>query len=206
MKKLFYKALKNDKIIGLAIATRPDCISDKTLELLSQLNRETFLWVELGLQTYDDTTAQSLNRCYKTAEYEISVSKLLEKGIRIVTHIILGLPGEDERTILKTIDEVCKPYSGKHIFGIKLHLLNLVKGSALSKSTPEYVSFSSIEQYTDLVVKILTRIPWEITVHRLTADVPRKLLISPSWSYKKRTILNEISKKMKKQKIIQGKQ
>ncbi len=213
LREKFEKALEHPSVVGLAIATRPDCINEEVLDLLEELNSKTFLWVELGLQTYHDSTADYLNRCYPTHLYEEVVSKLLDRDIKVVCHLILGLPGETEEDMLHTVTEVCKPYSTtlptgeiqrKRIFGIKLHLLNLVKGSKLAITDPDYVSFNSIDHYTDTVVNMLRYIPWEITIHRLTADVPRKLLLTPTWSYEKLTILNSITKKMRERNIIQG--
>ena len=204
LRALFFKALENENIIGIAIATRPDCINAEILELLDELNKKTFLWVELGLQTYNDNIARELNRCYPTSEYEFWIKSLLSKNIRVVTHLILGLPHESEESMVNSVQEVCKAYDGKYIFGLKFHMLNLVEGSTLARENPSYVSFESIDQYTDLVIKLLGYIPWDITVHRLTADVPRKLLISPEWSYKKRSILNEITRKMRSNNFVQG--
>ncbi len=204
LEKLFHKVLQCENIVGIAIATRPDCIDVDVLRLIKDLSSKTFVWVELGLQTYNDKTAEEMNRCYKTSQYEECVSLLLENDIRVITHIILGLPKESVHDMRLTINEICKEYNGKHIFGIKLHMLNVVKNSGLSKLNPNYISFESIDKYTDLVVELLRYIPWDITIHRLTGDVPRNILISPSWSYKKRSILNEIAKKMRSEDYIQG--
>ncbi len=204
LKALFNKALESDRIIGIAIATRPDCLDDEIISYLSDLNKKTFLWVELGLQSYDDNTAKYINRQCTTAQYEESVIKLLKENIRVVTHLILGLPGETPDMMRKSVKEVSKTYDGKRVFGMKLHMLNIVKGSTFSETIPCYNSFASINSYTDFVTELLTYIPWEITIHRLTADVPRKLLISPPWSFNKLTILNQITHKMRYRNLIQG--
>ncbi len=204
LKSLFSKALNSDRIIGIAIATRPDCLSDDVISYLSDLNKKTFLWVELGLQTYHDNTANYINRQCTTSQYESSVKKLLENDIKVVTHLILGLPGESPDMMKKSVIEASKPYNNKRIFGLKLHMLNIVKGSTFSQTIPCYNSFTSIDKYTDMVTDLLTYIPWDITIHRLTADVPRSLLISPPWSYNKLTILNQITHKMRNRNLIQG--
>lgn len=195
-------AVKNPNIVGLAVATRPDCLTEEVYDLLERLNRETFLWVELGLQTIHDDTADFVNRCYKTAVYDEAVAALTARGIRVVTHLILGLPkrpaenggavSESRAEMLASVRHVCNA----PIFGIKLHMLNLVKGSALAELCPNYVPFESIEAYVDLVTECIRRIPYDITIHRLNADTARPLLIAPAWSMKKRTILNAIDRRL----------
>jgi radical SAM protein (TIGR01212 family) len=193
----YREALSQPQIIGLAIATRPDCLSHEVLDLLDRLNRETFLWVELGLQTVHH---DRINRCYDLSCYDEAVENLISRGIRVVTHLILGLPGEDSSHMTASVKHVCK----QPIFGIKLHLMNVVKGSAMEGLYPGYTPFSSPEEYIHLVCDLLEIIPADITIHRLTGDVPRHLLIAPPWSYKKRTILNGIAHKMKRRGSYQG--
>ncbi len=201
LRKLYYEALSDPRIEGIAIATRPDCLGDDVLDLLEEINNEHFLWVELGLQSIHDETLKAMNTCYDLAAYDRSVEKLLSRGIRIVTHIILGLPGETEEMMLDSVRHVCE----KPVFGLKLHLMNIVKTSRLYASMPDYVSFDSIDDYVDLVVRCLEIIPGDITIHRITGDVPRKILISPEWSYKKRSILNAINRALKDRDTYQGK-
>lgn len=192
-------------IVGLAVATRPDCLTDEVIDYLAELNERTFLWVELGLQTMHDQTAKLINRCYDLATYEDAVRRLSAHGIRIVTHLILGLPGETKEDMLESVKYICQPISEQtHIFGLKLHLLNVIRGSRMEKDYRDYVPFSSIDEYTDLVVDALRIIPKDITIHRMTADAPRGLLIAPTWSYEKRTILNEINRKMSALDAYQG--
>lgn len=201
LRKKFMTALQYPDVVGLAIATRPDCLSPEVLDLLDELNRTTWLWIELGLQTMHDQTAKKINRCYPLSVYDHAISALLSRGIRVVTHLILGLPGESQHQMLESVDYVC----AQKIFGIKLHMLNLVKGSQMELLYPDYVSFGSIEEYVDLVIRALERIPPEITIHRVSGDAPRATLIAPEWSYKKRTILNSIHKEMRLRKTWQGK-
>lgn len=205
LRQLYGKALACPGIIGLAIATRPDCLSEEVLDLLSELNQRTFLWVELGLQTIHERTADQMNRGYPLSQYDEAVSALDRRRIRTVVHLILGLPGESKSDMKASVQYVSRPLpSGNRIYGIKLHLLNVVRGSALARSHPEYVPFESPEEYIDLVCDLLPLIPGDITIHRLTGDVPRKLLIAPEWSYKKRTILNGIVHEMIRRNKIQG--
>lgn len=196
----FYAALEHPEVIGIAIATRPDCLPNDVLQLLDEINKKTFMWVELGLQTIHDDTMKAMNLCYTLSDYDDAAAKLHELGIRTVTHLILGLPGESCEMMLDSVSYV----SSKKIFGIKLHMLNLVKGSAMEKLYPDFVSFNTIEEYTDLVISAIELIPPTTTLHRISADAPRSTLISPSWSYMKRTILNGIHKTMKERNTWQG--
>lgn len=196
LKEKFETALNWPGVVGLVVATRPDCLSEEVLDYLEELNQRTFLWVELGLQTIHQNTADRINRCYPLPVYDEAVKNLASREIRIVTHLIFGLPGETREQMLRSVDYVC---SGP-IFGIKFHMLNLVKGSALAATDPDYVSFERMEEYVDLAAEAILRVPPEITIHRITGDVPRNLLISPEWSYQKRTILNSINKRLAEMK------
>lgn len=198
---LYYEALSDPRIEGIAIATRPDCLGDDVLDLLEEIGRDHFMWVELGLQTMHDETLRAMNTCYDLAAYDKAAGDLISRGIRVVTHIILGLPGETEEMMLDTVRHVCE----MPIFGIKLHLMNIVKTSGLYKTMPGYVPFSSMEEYVDLVVRCLEIIPADITIHRITGDVPRKILVSPEWSYRKRSILNAVNKELRDRDTYQGK-
>ncbi len=205
LRALFETALDQPNVIGLAIATRPDCISEEVLDLLDELNRRTFLWVELGLQTMHNETARAMNLCHTREEYDDAVRRLHSRGIRIVTHLILGLPGETEKMMLDSVRYICRPLQdAAHLFGLKLHMLNVVSNSALPLQYPDYVPFESIEDYTDLVIRALELVPPQITVHRISGDAPRPFLIAPEWSWQKRTILNTIHRKMREQNTWQG--
>lgn len=133
LRRKYEEALSYPDCCGIAIATRPDCIDDQVLELLSEINEKTFLWVELGLQTTSDSTADLINRCCSTAVYDDTVKRLTEAGIRVVTHVIFGLPGESHQDMLETVRHICQ----EPIFGIKLHLLHLMTGTAMGE---EYLS------------------------------------------------------------------
>lgn len=214
LRSKYYEALNDNRISGIVIATRPDCLGDDVLELLSEINSTHFMWVELGLQTIHKSTSDYLGIGYSPDVYDKAVDDLIARGIRVVTHLILGLPTpvrlenddisyerESETQMIDSLKYVCQ----KPIFGLKLHLLNVVKGSRLYAELPDYVSFNSIDEYVDLVVRCLEIIPFDITIHRLTGDVPRSLLVSPEWSYHKRTILNRINLELKERDTIQGK-
>ena len=198
----YYTVLENPKIKGLVIGTRPDCLPDDVLELLSEINKTHFLWVELGLQTIHDETARLINRCYDLAIFDDAMERLNSQGIKTVVHLILGLPGESRRM---TLDSVRYVASKDDLFGMKLHLLNVVKGSQMEYLYPDYQPFGSIEEYVSLAVDCLELIPPQVTIHRLTGDAPRPILISPPWSFNKRTILNGINDRLNLLDTWQGK-
>ncbi len=202
----FEAALEVPGVIGLAVATRPDCLPDDVLDLLTELNGKTFIWVELGLQTIHDDTARAMNLCHSLADYDDAVRRLTERGIRVVTHLILGLPGETKEMMLESVRHACgHTGSGGRIFGLKLHMLNVVKGSGMAVAMPDYVPFESMEEYIDLLISAVEIIPPEITLHRISGDAPRSTLIAPEWSYRKRTILNTIHREMRQRNTWQGK-
>jgi radical SAM protein (TIGR01212 family) len=201
LRKKYNLVLENPDISGIAIATRPDCITEEVYELLSEINEKTFLWVELGLQTIHEDTANLINRCYPLDVYDEAIRKLSALNIRTVVHLIFGLPFETKEDMLNSVRYVCQ----NDIFGLKLHMLNVIKGSQMETLYPTYVPFSNMEQYINLVVDALEIIPPDITIHRMTADSPRSILISPEWSFQKRTILNGIHKELRKRGSWQGK-
>lgn len=202
LREKYFEVLKDPRIRGLVIGTRPDCLGPDVLDLLEEINSTHFLWVELGLQTIHEATADAINRCYTLDVFDRAMEDLRSRGIRTVVHLILGLPGETEDMMLESVRYV----AGKPgLFGMKLHLMNLVKGSTLASTDPDYVSFPDIPTYVDLVVRCLEIIPPEVTIHRLTGDAPRPILISPVWSFNKRTILNSINERLNLLDTWQGK-
>ncbi len=202
LREKYFAVLKDPRIRGLVIGTRPDCLGPDVLDLLSEINSTHFLWVELGLQTIHEATADAINRCYSLEVFDQAMEDLRSRGIRTVVHLILGLPGETEDMMLESVRYV----AGKPgLFGMKLHLMNLVKGSTLASTDPDYVSFPDIPTYVDLVVRCLEIIPPSVTIHRLTGDAPRPILISPVWSFNKRTILNSINERLNLLDTWQGK-
>ncbi len=202
LREKYYAILTNPKIEGLVIGTRPDCLSEEVLDLLSEISRTHFLWVELGLQTIHDKTAHLINRCYDLSVFDDAMRRLSARGIKAVVHLILGLPGESREQMLASVRYVS---SLPELFGMKLHLLNIVKGSQMEFTYPDYQPFASIEEYVNLVVDCLEIIPPEVTIHRLTGDAPRSILINPPWSFNKRTILNGINDRLNLLDSWQGK-
>ena len=200
LRSKYHTALEDPRISGIAIATRPDCLPEDVLDLLTEINRDHFLWVELGLQTIHDRTAEVINRCYPLSVYDEAMDKLNSRSIRTVTHLILGLPDETKEDMEQSVRYVCK----KSTWGIKLHMLNVVKGSRMAVKMPDYVPFDSMDDYIGLVCDLIEIIPPEVTIHRLTADAPRKTLIAPEWSYMKRSILNGIHAELRRRGTRQG--
>ncbi len=163
--------------------------------MLSELNKIKPVFVELGLQTIHAETAKLINRCYELTEYDESVRKLKEIGVNVVVHVILGLPHETEEMMLETVDYVVK--SGAD--GIKLHLLHVLKGTALEKMYLDG-GFETLgeDEYIALVIKCLKRIPKNVVVHRVTGDAPKKFLVAPLWSANKKEVLNRLNREIRK--------
>ena len=202
LRKIYQEALSHEKIVGLAIATRPDCLGDDVLELLAELNKKTFLWVELGLQTLNDDVAKYFNRAYETEIYKEASEKLNRLSIKFVTHIIIGLPKEENDDYLKTaiFAQNCGTW------GIKLHLMYVVKNTPLEKLYLNGdLKVNTKEEYVEKVVNVLENISSEIVVHRLTGDGDRETLVAPLWSIKKIDVLNSIHKELKRRNTYQGK-
>ncbi|MGI6211177.1 MAG: TIGR01212 family radical SAM protein [Anaerovoracaceae bacterium] len=200
LRQKYEAALSDPRIRGIVIATRPDCLPDDVLDLLSEIRETHFLWVELGLQTAHDSTAERIGRGFPLSVYRNALRDLTSRGIRTVTHLINGLPGESHKMMRESARFVADSGS----WGIKLHLLNVVRGSRLAEEQPDYVPFSSIDEYVSLTCDIIEELPQDMVIHRLTADAPRKILIAPEWSYKKRTILNGINHELRRRGTYQG--
>lgn len=201
LRKIYYEALSHPRVIGLAIATRPDCLGENIIELLSEINNKYFLWVELGLQTINEEVAKIINRQYSLKTYEEAAEKLKSRNIKFVTHIIIGLPGEKENDSLDTalFSEKCGTW------GIKIHLLHIIKNTKLETLYKKNeLKIQKKDEYVKKVVKILQNISYNIVIHRLTGDGNRDTLIAPLWSLNKRDVLNSIEKEMKMENIYQG--
>ena len=202
LREKYYEALKEEGVVALAIATRPDCLPKEVLDLLEEINKKFYVWVELGLQTVNDDIALKINRGYKLEVFEDAIKRLKKRNIDFVVHSILGLPGEDKTDMLKTIDYIA--HSGAK--GIKFHLLHLMKDTPMVKLYENgELKFLSQEDYIDLICKGIAMLPQDMVVHRLTGDAPRNLLIGPMWSLKKWEVLNAIDKALEENDIYQGK-
>lgn len=202
LKEKYEEVLTFDGVIGLSIATRPDCLSQEIVDYLAELNERTYLWVEMGLQTIHDTTAKNFNRAYDYEVFEDAVRRLRAKNIRVCCHIIDGLPGETKGMMMETI----KVVNQLDIQGIKIHLLHLLKYTPMVKQWESgELQFLEKDEYVSLVCDQLEQIRPEIIVHRLTGDAPRDLLIGPMWSLKKWEVLNAIDDELKRRNSYQGK-
>ncbi|WP_300360862.1 TIGR01212 family radical SAM protein [Fusobacterium sp.] len=202
LRKIYYEALSHERVIGIAIATRPDCLSDEIIELLDEINKKYFLWIELGLQTVNDDIANIINRGYKTEVYRDITKKLNEKNIKFVTHMIIGLPNEKKEDLYNTV----KLINDVHSWGIKIHLLYILKNSNLLRYYEKNpFKIYEKEEYEDTIIELLNILSPEIVIHRLTGDAKKDELFAPLWSTNKRGILNSIEKKLKATNSYQGK-
>lgn len=201
LREIYYSLLEEPGVIGIAIATRPDCLGEEVLDLLSELSKKTFLWVELGLQTMHNKTGKTINRGYDTDVYNKAVSELKKRNILVVTHIILGLPDESREEMLQTVDFVSK--SG--VWGIKLHMLHVLRDTKLEEIYKSGgLKVFEQDEYVSLVVDALERIPADIVIHRVTGDGARDSLVAPLWSLKKFEVLNAIDDEFVKRSSCQG--
>lgn len=201
LRERYEEALAQPGVVGLAIATRPDCLSDGIIALLQELSQRTYLWVELGLQTCHDETARRINRGYDRSVYESAMERLTRAGIEAVTHVIFGLPGETREDMLETVRYVRDQGSR----GVKFHLLHLMRHTPLeSVYQSGGLRFLEEAEYITLICDAIGLLSPDMVVHRLTGDSPRELLIGPMWSLKKWEILNAIDRELTRRDIIQG--
>ena len=201
LEDIYWQAIRHPDIAVLSIATRPDCLSDDIVDLLSRLNQFKPVWIELGLQTIHEATALYIRRGYPLSVFEQAVRKLHDAGIEIIVHTILGLPGETEQHMLDTH----RYLSHQPIQGIKIQLLHILQGTDLA-AVYEKKPFPVLdkEHYIDLLIRCLEILPPELVIHRLTGDGPRKLLIHPLWSLSKKQVLNEIQHQFRLRRTWQG--
>ena len=201
LRKKYEEVLKIDDVIGLNIATRCDAISDECLNYLEELNKRTFLTIELGLQTIHKKTTEIINRCHTLDEFDEMVKKLRERNINVLVHIINGLPFESEEMMLDTVRHLNK----LDIQGIKIHMLHIIKDTEMARLY-EKTKFHilSKEEYIDIVIKQLELLNPKIVIKRITSDPDKDLLVEPRWLCDKCQLLNDIDKEMKKRNTYQG--
>ena len=202
LRKLFMDAIKDPDVVILSIATRPDCLSGEVLNLLEGLNRIKPVWVELGLQTVHSETSRFIRSGFTLECFHQAVFQLHQRGIPSIVHVILGLPGESGAQMLETVSHVGR----LPVFGIKLQLLHVLSGTDLGTLYRErpFPLFTQ-EEYCEMVCRCLELLPPSITIHRLTGDGPKELLMAPLWSRAKRSVLNQIHQTLKEQDTWQGK-
>ena len=202
LRELFSEAICHPDIVALSIGTRCDCLPEDVLDLLTEFNKLKPVWVELGLQSIHDTTLQQIRSGFTYEQYLSAVDALKERNLTVITHLILGLPGETEEMMLASVDAVAH----LPVDGVKLQLLRVLKHTdlALLYETNPFPVFS-LEEYCDFVVTCIEHLPPEMVVHRITGDGPRSLLIAPLWSTDKKRVLNTIHKRFRERDTWQGK-
>lgn len=200
LREKFTEAINHKDIVALSIATRPDCVDRNVLDLLAELNKIKPVWVELGLQTINESSVKYIRRGYENNVYIDTATKLKNLGIEVITHIILGLPNESKLDMLNSITLACK-YSS----GIKLQLLHILKNTDLLCDYENGLFEAlTMEEYIDILCDAISVIPKDIVIHRLTGDGDKKILVAPLWSGNKKLVLNTINKTFEERNIIQG--
>lgn len=201
LEKIFTEAISHPKVVALSIGTRPDCLDEEVVSLLSRLNQQKPVWVELGLQTIHESTARYIRRGYPLSCFEDALSRLRREDIEVIVHTILGLPGESHEDILATMDYL----SRMDIQGIKLQLLHILRGTdlALDYESGLFRTYER-EEYLSLLIDCLAHLREDIVIHRITGDGPKDLLIAPLWASRKREVLNLLHHRMKEEQAFQG--
>lgn len=201
LRKLYNEALEIEGVVGLAIATRPDCLYDDIIDLLEELSKKTFLWIELGLQSIHKKTERFIRRGYDLGVYEDRVKKLKEKNIKVVTHLIFGLPDETREDMLETVKYISKTKT----WGVKIHSLYIQKGTDIYDyyiKNPFYIM--TREEYIDLISDSIELLPKNMVIHRLTGDGVRDLVLEPKWSFDKLKVLTGVDQELKRRNVLQG--
>ena len=190
LRELYTEAISQPDIAALSIGTRPDCLGENVLALLDEMNKRVPVFVELGLQTIHEDTARYIRRGYDLSVYDKAVADLHKIGVNVVTHLIIGLPGESKEDMLRSVEYVCKMTDG-----IKLQLLHILRGTDLeTEYNSDKIKELTLEEYTDIIRDCVKIIPKSVVVHRLTVDGAKKDLIAPMWSADKKNVLNTINR------------
>lgn len=198
LKNLYNEIIKNEEIIGLSIATRADCLDDEVMKMLVELNKKTFLWVELGMQSINEKSIDFINRGYSHEIFNENIKKLKNNNIRFLTHIIFGLPDENYEDMIKTVNYV----RDIHPFGVKFHSLYIQNDSPLAKYYLENpFNLISKEDYINIVCDAIEILPKDIVIHRLTGDPDREKLIAPLWTKDKLSVISSIDKELKRRNL-----
>jgi len=202
LRRIFYEAIKDPSVAVLSIGTRTDCFSAEIYDLLDELNQIKPVWIELGLQTIHQQTLDAMNTHTKVCDFTSVADELNARGIKVIAHLILGLPGETRDMMLQSVDFVAH----SSIFGVKLQLLHVLKNTPLASSfAANPFRLFSLEEYCDFVVDCIERLPSDMVIHRMTGDGPRSLLIAPMWSTDKKRVLNTINQNFNRRDTYQGK-
>ena len=201
LRERYNEALIDDRIKILAIGTRPDCIDDEIADLIAEYTKKREVWVELGLQTASDKTAKRINRGYETTVFDEAYKILSDRGIKVVVHMIIGLPGENLDDYKYTADYIAK----KRPFGVKIHSIYVMEGTALAElyNKKSYTT-PSLDDYKVAAAYAVARMPHDTVIHRLTGDCPRDMLIAPDWNKDKNEIIRAITDELAIRKWKQG--
>ena len=207
LRQIYSAALKEPDVIGISIATRPDCLSREILDLLSDMKKQypdKFIWIELGLQTIHKKTADLINRGYPLSTFEKAVMDLREMSLPVIVHVILGLPGETKNDMYETVSYLNR----QPIFGIKLQLLHILRDTKLAEmyqsNALPFFHVLSLDEYMEILIHCIELLSKDIVIHRVTGDGPKDLLIAPAWSLDKRNVLNTLHRKMRQLNTYQG--
>lgn len=202
LRDLYYEALSLEGVVGIAIATRPDCLDEEVLKLLSEINKKTFLWIELGLQSIHEKTEKFIRRGYPLSLYDKAIDDLKRNNIRTVTHLVIGFPNESKDEVIQSVRYVAKT----NTWGIKLHSLYIQRDTDLYNY---YINhpflIMTMDEYISIVVESLELLPKSMVVHRVTGDGKKDLLVEPKWSLNKLKVLTSIDKELKIKDTFQGK-
>ncbi len=201
LEKIFTEAIHHPSVVALSVGTRPDCLGDEVIALLSRLNRQKPVWIELGLQTIHENTASYIRRGYKLLCFEKAVKALRQEHIEVIVHTILGLPFETKEDILATMQYLNR----QDIQGIKLQLLHVLRGTDLAEDyLQNRFSVYTKEEYLEILIACLEHLRPDLVIHRVTGDGPKNLLIAPLWASRKREVLNTLHHTMKERGAYQG--
>ncbi len=205
LRKIFTEAISHPDVVILSIATRPDCLPSDVLDLLEELNQIKPVWVELGLQSIHEGSAIWMRRGYDLPVYKSAVEALLERKIGVITHLILGLPGESNADIYESVKYVSSlaPCDTSIMYGIKLQLLHILRGTDLYSYYDENpFHIYTQDEYIDLVCNCIELLPENIILHRITGDGPKSLLVEPQWSANKKAVLNAMNKALRDRGLV----
>jgi len=191
LEKIYIGVIDHEDVVGLAVSTRPDCLDKPILNLLERINKTKKIWVELGLQSANNKTLEEMNRGHRAEDFAKAMRGCSARGIKVCAHVILGLPGEVEDDMLRTMEFL----SGLNVWGIKFHQLQIMKDTPLYEEYKKgLVKTLGLEEYTWLVIKCLDALPPDVVVHRLCADTPDAFLVAPQWGLNKFMILERITR------------
>ncbi len=196
LKALYTETLRRDDIAALSLGTRPDCLGDEVIEMLMELSSIKPVWIELGLQTIHEKTAERIRRGYALPVFERAYERLKSAGLEVIVHVIFNLPGETREDMLETVRYLSRLEPG--LDGVKLQMLQILEGTDMAEEYRKNpFPLMSLEEYSDLIAESVSMLPDRTVLHRMTGDGPRKLLIAPLWSLDKKRVLNTINRKIK---------